>query len=190
MKPTLFAALWITLVLSATSCSKDGERPKGADATRTATSSKQTVPPELQVVKEQVDRLFKLSLPKGWQWQEQPGKVTVSDPQTGNGISIQFDHIGTHPDSEVRELLKVSDQAMIDRFVKPSGGTQIQEEERQLGGAYARQLTFLKTLHGQQGTVTYISSFAKGYAFTVTFGGSDKNQVKEMRACVETLRFD
>ena len=173
MTPIVFAVLSIALVLSATSCSKNEGHPNGAEA-----------------VLEQKDHLFKLSPPKGWGWHEQPGNVKISDPRTGNGISIQFASAGTHSEDEIRELLRNGNQAMIERVVKPSGGTVIKEEERQLGGAYARQLTFLQSHKGQQGTVTYISLVTKGYAFTVTFGGPDKNQVAEMQASVETLRFD
>jgi hypothetical protein len=139
---------------------------------------------------EQKERLFKMNPPGGWHWDERPGNVRVSDPKTGNAISIQFAPAANYSSAEIKELLRKGNEKMVERFVKPSGGVVIKEEERELAGTYARQLTFLQSHNGETGTVTYISLFAKGHAFTVTFGGPDENQVAEIRRSVETLRFE
>ena len=137
----------------------------------------------------QKEGLFKISVPDGWRWSEQSGKVKIVNPQGNNGISIQFTPKGQPSGEEAKALLKQSNQAMIESFVKPSNGTVVKEEEKQLGGVYARQLDFLLPVKNEVGRMTYISLYNKGYAFTITFGGSNEKENSEMAKIVETVQF-
>ena len=138
----------------------------------------------------QREGLFKISVPDGWHWSEQPGKVKIVNPQGDNGISIQFaPKRNPSSEEEAKALLKKGNQAMIESLVKPSNGNVVKEEERRLGGVYARQLDFLLPAKNQVGRITYISLYNKGNAFTITFGGSNEKQNSEMAKIVETLRF-
>ncbi|MFO1514030.1 MAG: hypothetical protein U1F83_14105 [Verrucomicrobiota bacterium] len=139
---------------------------------------------------EQKDHLFKITLPEGWRWNEQAGKIRISDPKNGNSISIQFAPSRKLSSDEEKELLKKGNQEFIKRIVMPAKGTVIREEERQISGIHARQLTYLLSHGGAVGNVTYIALFNKGYAFTITFGGPEKNQVEAMKKSVETLKFN
>ncbi|GEM_PF-7049583 len=142
------------------------------------------------VTMEQSEHLFKITLPPGWLWDEQMGNIKITDPQTRNSISIQFRKSAKYSTEEEKQLLEKGNQAMIDRFVKPQGGTTIKDEETFLNGVYARQLTWTVTHNGRMGNVTYLSLIYKEHAFTITFGSPDDNQVQEMKKSVETLQFE
>jgi hypothetical protein len=138
---------------------------------------------------EQKDHLFTMTPPEGWEWAEQPGKVSIKDPKTGNRISIQFAAMPKRSPEESNAALKQSAETMRGVFAK-SGGANIKEEESKLGGVEARQLSFTQSRNGQTGTVYYIVCFAKELGFTVMFGGPDTNQLAQMKKSVETLKFN
>jgi hypothetical protein len=138
----------------------------------------------------QRDGLFKVTLPEGWQWSEQEGKIRIINPKNGNGIVMGLRRVPHFPAEETKDRLIEANRKFIEDCVKPTmQGTDINEEERYLGKVYARQVTWKVVINQQPAQAHYIACFHRGYGVAITFTARGQKQIEEMRRIVESIQF-
>jgi hypothetical protein len=137
----------------------------------------------------QSEGLFKATLPEGWRWSEQDGRIRISNPKNSNAIAIRLGRVPSFPAEETKDRLTDANHKFIEEYVKPGKGTDIKEEERPLGKIYARQVTWKVVINQQAAQATYIACFHRGYGVAITFTAPDQKQIEEMRQIVESIQF-
>jgi hypothetical protein len=137
----------------------------------------------------QSEGLFKATLPEGWRWSEQDGRIRISNPKNSNAIAIRLGRVPSFPAEETKDRLTEANHNFIEEYVKPGQGTDIKEEERLLGKIYARQVTWKVVINEQAAQANYITCFHRGYGVAITFTAPDQKQIEEMRQIIESIKF-
>lgn len=141
--------------------------------------------------KEQVEQkgLFTMDVPQGWTWAENHQEAIVAYPGTQTiAIDIQWSYNGNLSRQQMRGKLKESNDKMIQQGIEPHGGKVIDNKETSVDGVYATQLDFA-TSSPQSMTVSYIAFFHKGYAFSITYGARDENNLLVMDDMVASIKL-
>lgn len=137
----------------------------------------------------QTNGLFKIDVPEGWHWLEEPGDIWVKNPEENNGISIQFAPMAVVSKNVALETSIQGIKLMVKTL---PNGTVLAKTDTSIDGIYAKQLDYLFSFKGEEELQhgTYICFFTKGYAFTISFGAKqDSEERLEMEKIVETFQF-
>jgi hypothetical protein len=146
--------------------------------------------PVLALEHNQKDGLFSMDVPEGWHWFEYPQEIiiTYSDGKT-LAIDMQLVPSIKLSQADIKKTLKEGNDRMIKEGIEAHNGILIDDKEISIDGIYATQLDFRISPQSPV-TVTYISFFNKGYAFTVTYGSGDDKIRSVMDDAVATIKFN
>jgi len=137
----------------------------------------------------QRDGLFSMDIPEEWHWVEYPEEIVITYPD-GKTVAIDIQLVLSRKlsQADIKKTLKEDNDKMIKEGVEAHQGTLIDDKEIKLDGVYATQLDF-ETAPPNRVNVTYISSFNKGHAFTITYGSEDEKMHLMMDDVVATFKF-
>jgi hypothetical protein len=137
----------------------------------------------------QKNGLFSMDTPGAWHWVEAPQELFITYPDKKTvAIDIQWVPSRELTPTDIKKILKETDDKMIKQGVEAHHGTLIDDKEFKLDGVYARRLDF-KTAPVNPIHVTYVSFFNKGYSFTITYGSEDDKMHSVMDDSLATFKF-
>jgi hypothetical protein len=135
----------------------------------------------------QKDGLFKIDVPGGWGWVEEPGQVMITNQKGDSSILIDFRPSPIGPEEKMNKEAAVAAMQAVKMFkIKPFGGTVISEEDTEIDGVYAYQLDYVLS----NKYITLISFMNKGYRFGITCEAPQQNEERlKAKEILETFRF-
>ena len=168
----------------------DGKEPS-VSVTKEAASKNNTagqLEPKSSSLNSQKDGLFKINVPKGWQWHdEKPGCVYITPPPpNGGGIVINFEKT---PKPETPEEIKARLSSLIEANTEAKSGTVIENRETTIDNVYARRLRFTVLLKEGFFYFTQLVFVNKGYTYNTMYFGRTSEEEAKMKDVFDTLRF-
>jgi len=134
------------------------------------------------------DGLFSMDIPAAWHWFDYQEEAVITYPDAKTvAIDIQLVPSVKLSEAEIKKELKDGNEK-IKQGVEAHQGILLDEKEIMVGGVFATQVDF-KTAKPNVLNVTYISFFAKGYVFTITYGSQDEGMRSMLDDAVATFKF-
>lgn len=137
----------------------------------------------------QQNGLFSMDIPASWHWFEYKREIIITYPD-GKTMAIDIQLLPSRglSQDQIKSTLKEANDKMIKDGIEAHNGTLIDNKEISVDGVYATRLDF-RTSFPYPVTVTYVSFFNKGYAFTVTYGSADEGVRGVMDDALATFKF-
>ncbi len=134
--------------------------------------------------------LFKIDVPKGWEWLDNSDTVIISSVLQEGAIiiKIQTQSDAVNFQGHIDEFLDRGIGNMVQK-VKEEKGVVVSQKQRTLDGLKARQVDFLLNSDEGKAHATFMAVFFKKYLFTIYMEGPDEAERAKMVKIIERIKF-